>query len=43
MTDRALHRLRTRPDLVELAAFPFGFGLDRAEHAEAARLASGRG
>lgn len=41
MTDRALRLLRENPRLAELAAFPFSFDLDRAEHAEDVRLASG--
>ncbi|MFI9323514.1 hypothetical protein ACIGXI_27555 [Kitasatospora aureofaciens] len=40
-TDRALLLLRGRADLARLAAFPFDFDLDRAEHGEAVRLASG--
>ncbi|MBD0747892.1 hypothetical protein [Streptomyces sp. CBMA152] len=41
MTDHALDLLRQRPDLAELAAYPFNFDLDRADHVEAVRLASG--
>ncbi len=41
MTDRVLELLRTRPDLAELAAFPFNFDVDRAYHVEAVHLASG--
>ncbi|MFJ9967925.1 hypothetical protein [Streptomyces avermitilis] len=41
MTDRVLELLRTRPDLAELAAFPFGFDVSRAYHVEAVHLASG--
>ncbi|WP_217503315.1 tetratricopeptide repeat protein [Streptomyces lunaelactis] len=41
MTDRVLEVLRTRPDLAELAAFPFGFDVSRAYHVEAVHLASG--
>ncbi|MGX5185986.1 hypothetical protein ACWKT5_25075 [Streptomyces avermitilis] len=41
MTDRVLQLLRTRPDLAELAAFPFGFDVSRAYHVEAVHLASG--
>ncbi|WP_157995690.1 hypothetical protein [Thermomonospora amylolytica] len=36
-----LRILRERPELAELAAFPFDFDLDRAEHLEDVRLASG--
>ncbi|MFE2021450.1 tetratricopeptide repeat protein [Streptomyces sp. NPDC059499] len=39
--DRALETLRQHSELADLAAFPFGFDLDRAEHVEAVRLASG--
>jgi hypothetical protein len=39
--DRALGLLRQHSELAELAAFPFDFDLDRAEHGEAVRLASG--
>lgn len=39
--DRALELLRQHSELAELAAFPFDFDLDRAEHCEAVRLASG--
>lgn len=41
MTDRLLELLRTRPDLAELAAFPFNFDVERAYHVEAVHLASG--
>ncbi|MGW2178365.1 hypothetical protein ACWCXX_09800 [Streptomyces sp. NPDC001732] len=41
MTDPVLELLRTRPDLAELAAFPFNFDVDRAYHVEAVHLASG--
>ncbi|MGC4949456.1 hypothetical protein ACLQ2N_25085 [Streptomyces sp. DT224] len=41
MTDRVLELLRARPDLAELAAFPFGFDVERAYHVEAVHLASG--
>nr|WSZ99880.1 hypothetical protein OH820_33310 [Streptomyces sp. NBC_00857] len=41
MTDRVLELLRTRPDLAELAAFPFEFDVDRAYHVEEVHLASG--
>ncbi|MEV6951121.1 hypothetical protein [Streptomyces sp. NPDC051183] len=39
--DRALHLLRTRPDLAALAAYPFGFDIGRADHVEEVELASG--
>ncbi|MEU6236383.1 hypothetical protein [Kitasatospora sp. NPDC047058] len=39
--DRALELLRQDSELAELAAFPFDFDLDRSEHGEAVRLASG--
>ncbi|MET8410944.1 hypothetical protein ABZV34_23075 [Streptomyces sp. NPDC005195] len=41
MTDHALRLLRRNRRLAELAAFPFSFDIDRAEHAEDVRLASG--
>ncbi|MGA5171352.1 MULTISPECIES: hypothetical protein [Streptomyces] len=41
MTDPVLHLLRTRPDLAELAAFPFNFDVERVYHVEDVRLASG--
>lgn len=41
MTDRVLELLRSRPDLAELAAFPFDFDVERARHVEAVHLASG--
>ena len=41
MTDRALQLLRQDTALAELAAFPFDFDLDRADHVEPVRLASG--
>lgn len=41
MTDRVLALLRTRPDLAELAAFPFNFDVRRARHCERVHLASG--
>lgn len=40
-TERALELLRQRSDLADLVAFPFDFDLERAEHGEAVRLASG--
>ncbi|MFI2373444.1 hypothetical protein [Streptomyces sp. NPDC018833] len=41
MTDPALELLRERPDLAELAAFPFNFDIGRAYHVEDVHLASG--
>ncbi|MDQ1007624.1 hypothetical protein QFZ82_002109 [Streptomyces sp. V4I23] len=41
MTDPVLRLLRERPDLAELAAFPFGFDIGRAYHVEDVHLASG--
>ncbi|MGQ4384853.1 hypothetical protein [Streptomyces sp. SAS_270] len=41
MTDRALQLLRRHTHLAELAAFPFDFDLERADHVEPVRLASG--
>ncbi|MGN9796254.1 hypothetical protein ACTMTU_34920 [Streptomyces sp. OZ13] len=41
MDDHALELLRTRPELAELAAFPFNFDIGRADHVEDVRLASG--
>ncbi|MDX3451071.1 hypothetical protein PV396_03760 [Streptomyces sp. ME02-8801-2C] len=41
MTDHALRLLRQSRSAAELAAFPFEFDLDRADHAEEVRLASG--
>ncbi|MFE0101949.1 hypothetical protein [Streptomyces sp. NPDC059009] len=41
MNDHALRRLRQDRHLAELAAFPFNFDLDRADHVEPVRLASG--
>ncbi|MCX4673341.1 hypothetical protein OG453_43050 [Streptomyces sp. NBC_01381] len=41
MTDRVLELLRGRPDLAELAAFPFNFDVSRAYHVEDVHLASG--
>ncbi|WP_224756258.1 hypothetical protein [Streptomyces sp. col6] len=41
MTDRVLELLRSRPELTELAAFPFDFDVERAYHVEAVHLASG--
>ncbi|MGW2488928.1 hypothetical protein ACWCV9_17185 [Streptomyces sp. NPDC001606] len=43
MSDRLLRQLRRHRHLAELAAFPFGFDLDRAArgHVEPVRLASG--
>ncbi|MBP2586135.1 hypothetical protein J3A78_006613 [Streptomyces sp. PvR006] len=41
MTDRVLELLRSRPDLAELAAFPFNFDVGRAYHVESVHLASG--
>jgi hypothetical protein len=41
MTDHALRLLREHAHLAELAAFPFDFDLDRADHVEPVRLASG--
>ncbi|WP_045305373.1 hypothetical protein [Saccharothrix sp. ST-888] len=38
---RALQLLRRRPDLAELAAYPFNVDIARDEHGEAVRLASG--
>lgn len=40
MTDHALRLLQENPHLAELAAFPFNFDLDRADHVEDVRLAS---
>lgn len=40
-TSSALEPLRQSPRLAELAALPFDFGLDRAEHGEDVRAASG--
>lgn len=40
MTDRILELLHARPDLAELAAFPFNFDVSRAYHVEAVHLAS---
>lgn len=40
-TSSVLDLLRQSPRLAELAAFPFDFDLDRAEHGEDVRLASG--
>ncbi|WP_329571282.1 hypothetical protein [Kitasatospora sp. NBC_01266] len=40
---RVLQLLRERPDLAELAAYPFNFDIARDEHVEAVRLASGAG
>ncbi|MFI6638737.1 hypothetical protein [Streptomyces sp. NPDC050504] len=42
MTDRVLELLRARPDLADLAAFPFDFDVDRARHVEDVHLASGK-
>ncbi|WP_405683218.1 hypothetical protein [Streptomyces sp. NBC_00057] len=39
--DRALELLRQHSELAGVAAFPFDFDLDRADHGEAVRLASG--
>ncbi|MCB5183468.1 hypothetical protein [Streptomyces antimicrobicus] len=39
--DRSLHLLRARPDLAALAAYPFGFDIERAYHVEEVELASG--
>ncbi|MBP0932438.1 hypothetical protein J0X20_02095 [Streptomyces sp. KCTC 0041BP] len=39
--DHVLAVLRRNPDLVRVAAGSFGFDLDRAEHVEEVRLASG--
>ncbi|MFI6698457.1 hypothetical protein ACIBJC_05665 [Streptomyces sp. NPDC050509] len=41
MTDRVLEVLRARPELADLAAFPFNFDVNRAYHVEVVRLASG--
>ncbi|MFD4554147.1 hypothetical protein ACFWP5_07440 [Streptomyces sp. NPDC058469] len=41
MTDHALRLLRQNAHLAELAAFPFDFDLDRADHVEPVRLGSG--
>ncbi|MFD9033255.1 hypothetical protein ACFVZW_19195 [Streptomyces sp. NPDC059567] len=41
MTDRVLDLLRSRPDLADLAAFPFNFDVGRAYHVEPVHLASG--
>ncbi|MDQ0937402.1 hypothetical protein [Streptomyces turgidiscabies] len=41
MTDHALRLLRQSRAAAELAAFPFEFDLDRADHGEEVRLASG--
>lgn len=41
MTDRVLRLLRARPELAAVAAFPFDFDLDRADHVEDVHLASG--
>ncbi|MEU1470030.1 hypothetical protein ABZ434_17575 [Streptomyces sp. NPDC005761] len=41
MTDPFLELLRTRPELAEAAAFPFGFDVGRAYHVEDVHLASG--
>jgi len=41
MTDHALRLLRQHTHLAELAAFPFDFDLDRTDHVEEVRLASG--
>jgi len=41
MTDHALRLLRQSRSAAELAAFPFDFDLDRADHGEEVRLASG--
>ncbi|WP_105968778.1 hypothetical protein [Streptomyces geranii] len=41
MTDHALRLLRQSRAAAELAAFPFDFDLDRADHGEEVRLASG--
>ncbi|MCC9309312.1 hypothetical protein LN042_19865 [Kitasatospora sp. RB6PN24] len=38
---RALRLLRERPDLAQLAAYPFNVDIDRADHVEEVRLASG--
>ncbi|MBW8736662.1 MAG: hypothetical protein JF621_05835 [Streptomyces turgidiscabies] len=42
MTDHALRLLRQSRAAAELAAFPFEFDLDRADHGEEVRLASGQ-
>ena len=41
MTDHTLRLLRQSRAAAELAAFPFEFDLDRADHGEEVRLASG--
>ncbi|MBK3579234.1 hypothetical protein JHN63_36625 [Streptomyces sp. MBT65] len=41
MTDHALRLLQQHAHLAELAAFPFDFDLDRTDHVEPVRLASG--
>ncbi|MGI5350623.1 hypothetical protein ACQEU8_20960 [Streptomyces sp. CA-250714] len=41
MSDPVLEILRTRPELAEPAAFPFGFDVRRAYHVEEVHLASG--
>ncbi|MFJ9632344.1 hypothetical protein ACIRU8_32055 [Streptomyces sp. NPDC101175] len=41
MTDHALRLLRQHAHLAELAAFPFDFDLNRTDHVEQVRLASG--
>ncbi|MFJ9249805.1 hypothetical protein [Streptomyces sp. NPDC101776] len=41
MTDHTLRLLRRHAHLAELAAFPFDFDLDRTDHVEEVRLASG--
>ncbi|WP_369190675.1 hypothetical protein [Streptomyces sp. R08] len=41
MADHALRLLRQDAHLAELAVFPFDFDLDRADHVEPVRLASG--
>ncbi|MFJ4502720.1 hypothetical protein [Streptomyces sp. NPDC088864] len=41
MTDPVLELLRSRPDLAEIAAFPFDFDVERTRHVEEVSLASG--
>ncbi|MEV3993657.1 hypothetical protein AB0J57_32685 [Streptomyces sp. NPDC049837] len=41
MTDPLLELLRTQPRLAQLAAYPFEFDIDRVQHCEDVRLASG--
>ncbi|WP_199563591.1 MULTISPECIES: hypothetical protein [unclassified Streptomyces] len=41
MTDPVLELLRSRPDLAQIAAFPFDFDVERTRHVEEVCLASG--